>query len=121
MGLLVIKELIGSPQAIHLHVLQLPKDRVALQALPFPRSKRMREDGANQSGQPSSPPASWRIPPLGPHRSLPQHLPVHQTAPAQKIVGCHPAMCTPLDRLGNTSLPSPSASQSPSQVHNSYN
>ena len=31
MALLVIKEQIHSPWAIHLHVLQLPKDRVALQ------------------------------------------------------------------------------------------
>ena len=30
-ALLVIEEQIGSPQAIHLHMLQLPKDQVALQ------------------------------------------------------------------------------------------
>ena len=30
-ALLIIEEQIGSPQAIHLHVLQLPKDRVILQ------------------------------------------------------------------------------------------
>ena len=31
MALLVIEEQIGSPRAVHLHVLQLPKDRVTLQ------------------------------------------------------------------------------------------
>ena len=31
MALLVIEEQIGSPQAVHLHVLQLPKDQVTLQ------------------------------------------------------------------------------------------
>ena len=34
-ALLVIEEQIGSPWAIHLHVLQLPKDRVALQYMHY--------------------------------------------------------------------------------------
>ena len=35
MALLVIKEQIGSPQAIHLHMLQLPKDWVTLQYMHY--------------------------------------------------------------------------------------
>ena len=35
MALLFIKEQIGSPQAIHLHVLQLPKEQVALQYMHY--------------------------------------------------------------------------------------
>ena len=35
MALLVIEEQIGSPQAIHLHVLQLPKDWVTLQYMHY--------------------------------------------------------------------------------------
>ena len=77
--------------------------------------------GADQGGQPLSPLALWHIPLLGSQQSLPQHPPVHRTAPAQKIMGCHPAMCIPLGHPGNTSLLSPRAYQSPSQVHNSYN
>ena len=76
---------------------------------------------ANQGGQPSLPLASWHIPLLGSHQSLPQHPPVHWTAPAQKITGCHPATCIPLVPLGNTSLQSQHACQSPLQAHNSYN
>ena len=34
-ALLIIKEQIGSPQAIHLHVLQLPKDLVILQYMHY--------------------------------------------------------------------------------------
>ena len=38
----------------------------------------MWEDAADQGGRPSSPLASWHIPLLGSHPSLPQHLPVRQ-------------------------------------------
>ena len=64
-------------------------------------------DGADQGGQPLSPLPSWHIPPLGSQQSLPQHLSVHRTAPAWKIMGHHPVMCIPLGRLGNTSLQNP--------------
>ena len=126
MALLVVKEQIGSTQAIHLHVFQLPKHRVTLQyvhdhpCIPGER-RRTGPTRADQGGQPSSPLASWRIPLLGSHPSLPQHLPAHRIAPAQKIMGLHPATCTPLGHLGSTSLRNPHAFQSPSQAHNSYN
>ena len=44
MALLVIKEQIGSPQAIHLHMLQLPKNRVTLQYVHY-HSRIPREHG----------------------------------------------------------------------------
>ena len=63
MALLVIEEQIGSPWAIHLHVLQ--PGHSSIHALPFPHSPGTQEDVANQGNQPSSSPAYWHIPPLG--------------------------------------------------------
>ena len=123
MALLVIKEQVGSPQAIHLHMLQLPKDQVTLQYVHY-HSRIPGEHGrmgltrvvSHRHLQHHGVFLCWGL--VDP---FPQHLPVHWTAPAWKIAGHHPAACIPLVHLGNTSLQSPHACQSPSQVHNSYN
>ena len=119
----VVKEQIGSAQAIYLHMFQLPKNRVALQYVhDHPRIPGENIGGrADQGSQPSSPLASWRILLLGSHLSLPQHLLAHWTAPAWKIVGPRPLTYTPPGHLGTTSLQNPRAYRSPSQAHNSYN
>ena len=117
MALLVIKEQVSSTQAIHLHMFQLPKNWIALQYMHnhshIPRKCGGGWGRVNQGGQPSSPPASWHILQLGSHLSLPQHLQVHQTAPAWKIMGPCPTTCTPLGRLGNTFLPNLCTYQDP--------
>ena len=81
-ALLVIKEQIGSARAIHLHVFQLPKDRVTLGYVhDYPHVPgECGRTGANQGCQPSSPLASWHIL-LGSHLSLPQHLLITSDSP----------------------------------------
>ena len=121
-ALLVVKEQIGSPQAIHLHMFQLPKEWVTLQYVHY---------------HPHIPGERRR---MGPTRAVSHHhtssIMVYSSAgvssipsptstsasdsPAWKITGHHPATCIPLVHPGNTSLQCRRACQSPSQVHNSY-
>ena len=102
-ALLVIKEQISSTRDIYLHMFQLPKNQITLQYM-HNHPHINTGNGVDQGGQPSSPPASWYILLLGSHLSFPQHLQVHWTAPAWKIMGPHPMMCTPSGHLGDTFL-----------------
>ena len=121
MALLVVKEQVSNSWAIYLHMFQLPQNWVTLNTcITIPTFQENAGDGADQGSLPLSPPASWRTLLLGSHPSFPQHLQVHQTAPAWKIVGPHPMTCTPLGHLGNTFLPNLCAYWDLSQVHNSY-
>ena len=99
MALLVIEKQIGSPQAIHLHVLQLPKDWVTLQYVHY-HSHIPGECGRAQPIRAVVTSSIMVYFSTGDSSILPQHLPVHRTAPAWKISGCHPAACIPLVCLG---------------------
>ena len=109
MALLFIKEQIGSLQAIHLHVLQLPKDWVTLQYMHYhsriPREcRRMGPTRAvsHHHLQHHGVFLHWGL--IDPLPNICQCIrqPLHR-----KLGGCHLAMCTPLGHLGNTSLLSP--------------
>ena len=119
MALLVIKEQIGSARAIHLHVFQFPKDRVALQ---YMHDHPCIPGGWGRPGQSVIITSSIMAYSSAGVSSIPS--PTSASAldsSCTKIAGRHPAMCTPLGHLGNTSLQNPCTCQSPSQVHNSYN
>ena len=114
----IIKEQISSCRAIYLHVLQLPKDWVTLQYVHY-HSCIPGEHG--HPGRSAMVTSNIMLYSSAGGSAIPsQHQPVHWTTLAQKISGCHPVAHIPLVHLGNTSLQSPHACQSQSQVHNSY-
>ena len=106
MALLVIEEQMGSPRAIHLHVLQLLKDWVTLQYVHYHscipgECGRMRLTTAISHChlQHHGIFLCWGL--VDPFPNICQCIgqPLHV-----KIAGHHPAACIPLVRLGNTSL-----------------
>ena len=106
MALLIVEEQVNSAQTVHLHILQLPQHRVTLQYVTIPAF----QENAGGRGQPG-----WSAivtsnimaySSAGVSSVSPPHLPVCQTAPAQRTMGPHPLTCTPLGHPGNTSLKS---------------
>ena len=118
-----LKEQVSSTRVIYLHMFQLPQNWIALQYM------------HNHSRIPIKCGGGVGLTRVVCHHHLQHHgvlfcwglthsfLNIYKcirAAPARKIMGPHPMMCTPLGHLGNTFLLNLRAYRDPSQAHNSY-